>query len=83
MSQLGRPLEALGWHGVWLTYANASRSLSESEVQQIVDEIVRERAELLEEGQTRAPVDFVLCGLKLDQLPSPDEVDQRLKSLAQ
>jgi tetratricopeptide (TPR) repeat protein len=82
MRQLRRPLEALGWRGVWLTYANASLSISESEVQQVLDEIVRERTVLLEEGQTRAPADFVLCGVNVDALPSRDEVDQRLKSSA-
>lgn len=80
LTQLQRPLEALGWRGVWLTYANASLTISEDEVQQVLDEIVQKRDSLMAEGRTGAPADFVRCNIDLGQLPSLQEVDQRLKA---
>ena len=81
LAQLGRPFESLGWRGVWLSYADATGSVSAAEAQGVLDGIVKHRTMLLEQGQTNAPMEFVLCGVDLAKLPSRQEVNDRMKSL--
>lgn len=77
--QLGRPLESLGWRGVWLTYANETSSLSPADVQKTLDALVQERAVLLQGEKTKATIEELIPGLNWSEIPSVPDVDQRLK----
>ena len=82
LQQLQRPLEALGWRGVLVAYADAAASISEPQAQQVLDEIVRERTALLSGNQARATEEFVLCGVNLEAIPSREDVVRQLRASA-
>ena len=74
LRELERPLEALGWRGVWLSYT------SDTDSQRIMNEIIKERQTILAEGRALAPESFVVCGIDLDALPSLEEIAPLIRS---
>lgn len=66
LGQLRRPLEALAWRKLLLMYGRAS--VSQVQAAQMMEEINRNRSQLLQQNQAVAPRSFVLCGVNLEVL---------------
>ncbi len=80
LDQLGRPFEALGWKGVWLSYATASGSVSETEATLRLNEMVADRKKLSQTQRTQPSNPYETLGVDLKTLPSIQEIDKRLAS---
>ncbi|QEF97494.1 tetratricopeptide repeat protein [Stieleria maiorica] len=66
LDQLHRPLESLAWRGIQLAYSVETSARSESQPQQLLNEVATERAKLLRSNRAQASRRFVLCGVDLD-----------------
>ncbi len=77
LDRLHRPLEALAWRGVQLAYAPANSSMSDTELQQAIDDISRERSETLRAGRDQASRSFLLCGIDVDAFTKRADQESR------
>ncbi|WDQ18427.1 tetratricopeptide repeat protein [Rhodopirellula sp. P2] len=71
LDKLQRPWESLHWCGVRLAYAKASNSLSNDELDGLVEQI-KQRSTNLRNKEWVEDRKFVLCGIDLDSLQQND-----------
>ena len=68
LAELHRPLEALGWRAIQVYYGRMKQSLSEEVANQAMNEINRNRVQILNGDDASATERFILCGVDPETL---------------
>ena len=68
LAELHRPLETLGWRAIQVYYGRMSQSITEETATQAMNEINRDRMQVINDGVASPSQPFILCGVDPEKL---------------